>query len=299
MKKYFLATLLLLLGLTASAQQKDLATLNDDFSNPESLGNWNWLHDIENWPAKLDKVEVKDGVLVLEPGTSGWFNDRNAPFLYKEVDGDFDIRARVKASGLQNNISGTPWSLGGLMIRVPKPNTKDDWKPKEENWMFMTTGIAEEPGKQVIETKYTINSRSNLKLRDAKADWVTLRVVRVGNAFIMLYKYDNDKAWTVHDRFYLVDWPQQLQVGFNCYTNSQAIRLGYAPQDSYTFNNTVYSEVGKPDLRFSIDYVRFQKPNISYSVPNDRGKNWLSQVYSNRLVDYSLSNQELAKMLGD
>lgn len=283
---------------TAISQPLSDASLNSNFSSAAELDTWKWLHTTEGWPDKAKKKEVKEGNLILEPGTSGWFADKNAPFLYKEVRGDFDVRTRLRATGLDSDISKTIWSLGGLMVRVPKRGDKTQWKEKEENWMFMTTGVAEESGKQVIETKYTLNSRSNLKLRDAKAEWITMRIVRVGNAFIMLYKYDNDKTWTVHDRFYLVDWPQVLQVGLNCYTNSTAVPSNIAWGDPFKFNNEEFDHLGKLDFRLTVDFVNFTKPAVNYNAANP-GQQWLNQVYTNRLVDYSVSNAEVLKLIGD
>ncbi len=292
----------LLVGLSFSltlfnsfSQSISTSALNASFSKDEELAGWNWLHQTEGWPDKAKRKEIKDGNLLLEPGTSGWFADKNAPFLYKDIRGDFDVRARIRATGVTTDITTTKWSLGGLMVRVPKRTDKTQWKEKEENWMFITTGVAEESGKQVIETKYTLNSRSNLKLRDAKAEWITLRVVRVGNAFIMLYKYDEDKTWTVHDRFYLVDWPPLLQVGLNCYTNSMAVPNNILWGDPFKFNNEEFDHLGKLDFRLTVDFVQFNKPAVNY----DAGNQWLNHVYTNRLVDYSVSNTEILQLLGE
>ncbi len=289
MRKQFLLILLTLLLINSKVTSQSASAsgpdLNDDFSNESSLTKWKWLHETEDWPDKVRKKQFNNGTLELEIGTSGWFADKNAPFLYKEVKGDFDVQARIKASGVNSEISQTIWSLGGLMVRVPKPYGKSQWKPKEENWMFMTTGVAEEPGKQVIETKYTINSRSNLKLRDAKPGWITLRIVRVGNAFIMLYKYDADKKWNVHDRFYLMDWPAILQVGFNGYTNSTAVPGEINWGDPLRFNSETFDHLGKPDFKLTVDKIEFKTPAISYNVDGNPAKQWLNQVYANRLVD--------------
>ncbi|HEY0742663.1 MAG TPA: DUF1349 domain-containing protein [Chryseosolibacter sp.] len=297
--KFFTTLFLLALSFSLGAQTQSSPEANSEFNNASELSNWKWLHQTEGWPNKVRSQTVKDGNLILQMGTSGWFADKNAPFLYKEIAGDFDVRARVRASGVNNPISETQWSLGGLMVRVPKKTGKDQWKPKEENWMFMTTGVAEEPGKQVIETKYTLNSKSNLKLRDAKAEWITLRITRVGNAFIMMYKYDNDKTWNVHDRFYLVDWPPVLQVGLNGYTNSYAVPGNISWGDPFKFNNESFDHLGKPDFVLTVDFVHFAKPNVNYDVSGNPGRQWLNQVYANRLVDYSVSNSEVLELLGD
>jgi regulation of enolase protein 1 (concanavalin A-like superfamily) len=296
---YLLQFTSLFLFTEATGQSISGPELNEDFTTEKYATSWSWLHNTEGWPDKVRKQELKDGVLTLEMGTSGWFADKNAPFLYREIKGDFDVRTRIKASGVNSEKSETLWSLGGLMIRIPKKGNKDQWKPKDENWMFITTGVAEEAGKQVIETKYTLNSRSNLKLRDAKADWIILRVVRVGNSFIMLYKYDDDKKWTVHDRFYLVDWPEVLQVGFNGYTNSNAVPPNILWGDPFKFNSESFDHLGKPDFKLSIDYVYFTKPLVNYNIQGNPGKQWLNQVYTNRLIDYSLSNDELLKIIGE
>lgn len=301
MQKYlFLLQLAVFFCLSeTSAQSNTTFDVSEDFNDEQYTSRWQWLHDTEGWPDKVRHKELNDGILTLEMGTSGWFADKNAPFFYRIVTGDFDVRARIKASGVNTEISQTLWSLGGLMVRVPKPVKKDQWKPRDENWMFMTTGVAEEAGKQVIETKYTLNSKSNLKLRDAQAGWIVLRIVRVGNAFIMLYKYDSDKTWTVHDRFYLADWPQTLQIGLNGYTNSNAVPPNILWGDPFKFNNETFDHLGKPDFKLSVDYVHIKKPAVNYNTPGNPGRQWLNQVYTNRLVDYSLTNAELLKLIGD
>ncbi|MBT1696359.1 DUF1349 domain-containing protein [Fulvivirgaceae bacterium PWU4] len=273
--------------------------LDDDFSSPATMANWKWLHSVEGWPDKVRKTEISNGNLVIEPGTSGWFADKNAPFLFKEVNGDFDVRARVKATGLTADVAQTTWSLGGLMVRVPKKSKKDNWVPRDENWLFMTTGVAEVPGKQVVETKYTLNSRSNLKLRDAKADWITLRIVRVGHAFILLTKYDNDKAWTVQDRFYIADWPPVLQVGFNAYTNSMAVPGNILWGDPFRFNSEIFDHLGKVDFRLTVDFITFKKTRQSFQVAGSPGQTWLNQVSKNTLADHAVSNEEILSLLGD
>jgi regulation of enolase protein 1 (concanavalin A-like superfamily) len=274
-----------------------IETLSDEFNSLSLSDQWKRLDKVEGWPDKLTTIAQKDGQLILEPGTSGWFADMNAPFVFKEVSGDFDVRARIKASGLGSEISQTLWSLGGLMARVPKRTTKEEWRPKEETWIFLTTGVAQEGGKQVIESKYTLNSKSNLKLREGKAGWINLRLVRVGHSFVLLYKYDGDKKWVVHERFYIADLPPVMQVGFNCYTNSEAVDPAVRFRNPFVFNNTVYANVGKPDMRLAIDNIQFSKPRVNFSG-NDPGQSWFNNVSKNNLTDYSLSNEQVLELLG-
>lgn len=278
------------------APTPNLPALNDEFNGRDLTDGWKSFHEVEGWTNKIIKLDVNStskGHLYFEPGTSGWFADQQAPFLFKEVTGDFDVRVRMKVSGREKDLPQTQWSLAGLMARAPKKGGKDTWKRGEENWLFMTTGIAEELGKPVIETKKTISSRSSLKLRAAKLDWIEMRLVRVGPSFVLLYKYDADKTWTVRERFYNVDMPHTLQVGLIGYTNSYAVDNSIKFGDPFTYNNTTYDHLGKPDLAVLIDYIRFQKPKVNF------GGSWLAAVGENNLTDYSISNDELLKLLGE
>ncbi len=289
--RYFFLLMGCMCLLSATAQ--DLSSLNDEFDQT-GLNGWTFLHDVEKWPNKLAVSQVNKGQLVLEPRSSGWFNDANAPFIYKTVTGDFDVQARVRSGGLQGGLSNSPWSLGGLMVRVPRSETADNWSMGRENWLFMTTGIAEKTGEQVVESKYTLNSRSNLKLRPAKAEWITLRIVRVGPVFVLMYRYDGDNTWTIQDRFYVQQWPHRLQVGLNCYTTSS--RDLKPKPDELTYNKTLVDDQGTLDMRLAVDYVRFKRPAISFNGQSPY-ENWYNSVAKNNLADYSLSNEELIKLL--
>ncbi|MEJ8756111.1 hypothetical protein WG947_03825 [Pontibacter sp. H259] len=274
----------------------NLPALNDEFNSAKLTEGWKNFYEVEGWVNKMIKQDVNStskGYLYFEPGTSGWFADQQAPFMFKEITGDFDVRVRMKVSGRKSDVPQSQWSLAGLMARAPKRGGKDTWKPGEENWLFMTTGIAEELGKPVIETKKTISSHSSLKLRPAKLDWIEMRIVRVGPSFVLLYKYDNDKAWTVRERFYNVSMPRTLQVGLIGYTNSYAVDNSVKFGDPVTYNNTIYDHLGNPDLAVRVDYIRFQKPKVDF------GGSWLASVAQNNLTDYSLSNDELLKLLGE
>jgi hypothetical protein len=295
MKELVLVIALFFVGVRVSAQTAP--GWEDNFDGNSLSSAWKKVSDAEGWPDKLTTLSVLNGNLVMEPSTSGWFADLNAPLLYQEVRGDFDVRARVRSSGKTGTLSKTPWSLGGLMVRVPKRYTRDNWQPKEETWLFLNTGVAHEPGKQVIESKYTLNSKSNLKLRDGRFEWITLRIVRAGHSFVLLYKYDQDKKWTVHERFYIADLPPVLQVGLNCYTNSQSV--GADLGNPVLFNSTVYKDNGEADQRLEIDYIKLTKPKVSFQEAGNPMQTWFNNVYKNNLTDYSISNEELLKLLGD
>jgi hypothetical protein len=114
-------------------------------------------------------VDEASGELRLEPYTSGWYEDFHAPFLFREVTGDFVVTARLRADGLDGGVPGVPWSLAGLMVRAPRGVTPATWRPGGEGWLFLTTGVADAPGRPVFETKTTLDSRSTLRLHPARA----------------------------------------------------------------------------------------------------------------------------------
>ena len=271
---------LLLLSLPLFAQE--LAPLSDEFAAKESLAKWTRFDASEGWPDMLKRAEIADGKLVLEPWTSGWYAEFHAPFLFKEVTGSFVATARVRVRGKESEIPSEPWSLAGLMVREARPQSGKAWEPRGENWLFLTTGIAQETGKPVFETKTTVNSRSNLKLAPAKSGWVELRVVRVGPNFILLSKYDGEK-WQVRERFFRTDLPRTVQVGVNVYTGwNSALDFQNDPKK---FNTTVLKD-RKADAILEVDWIRFERPNVP------AGTNLMA------LTDWSTPDAQLLALFG-
>lgn len=249
--------LLLLSSMPGSAQN-----LSDEFSDPGTLSNWTPYHVAEGWPDHMKRMEIKDGNLVLEPWTSGWYAEFHAPFLYKKVAGDFTVTTRLQAKGKNSDLPGQTWSLAGLMVREPRPEGKAGWKPGQENWLFLTTGIAEEPGKPVFESKTTVNSRSRLRLHPARAGWVELRIVRTGSTFTLLYRYPGED-WVTHERFERPDLPKEVQVGLIVYTDWYSAQALH--NDPLRFNSTVIRD-GKPDLVTLVDSVHFGPAEVVSSA---------------------------------
>ena len=275
------------------SDSSDLGALSDEFADASTLSRWRWFHEAEGWPDHVRRADVgrtRAGQLYVEPHTSGWYAEFHGPFLFKMVEGDFDVRARVRAGpALEEGVlpdsalPGQVWSLAGVMVREPRRVTSANWEPRGENWLFLTTGIAEPLGRPVLESKTTVNGRSALKLRPGRAGWVELRVVRLGPTFLLLYRYD-DGAWVLHERFYRPDLPPALQVGLNAYTDwNTAQRAGLTTPQA--FNTTVMVD-GKPDLGLLVDWVRFRRPTRPRGVPLDR------------LADYDFPAAELLRVVG-
>lgn len=274
-----------------------LDDLNEAFTDAASLKRWHRLHQAEDGPDKFKTFQVKDGVLELEPLASGWYADYQAPFIFKPVTGNFDVRAKIKVSGAEKMLPQTEWSLAGLMVRQAKvPGVV--WQPRQENWLFLTTGIAEPKGSPVFETKSTNNSLSNLKLRPAREGWVELRIVRVQASFILLYRYEGE-TWTVLERFYRPLLPQELQVGINAYSGWNGIPAT-VKADPVVFNRTLLTNV-PVDLRVQVAKVHFARPQLNWEKLKEFSKDGFRAHYyslSNLLTDYVISDETLLEIIG-
>lgn len=224
--------------------------LSDEFDRPASLADWQRFDQVEGWPSKIRQVAVRDGMLLLEPATSGWYADFQAPFLFKTVSGDFTAETRLHATGLDQEIPKALWSLAGLMVRAPRVGGMAAWTPNTENWLFITTGIAARPGQPVIETKTTVNSRSELRLHPIASGWVELRITRRGAQFALAYKQTGE--WQTLATFDRPDLPTTVQLGINAYTDWNSTE--HLQNDPKRFNTTALE--GSPDLRVLVDYVR-------------------------------------------
>lgn len=275
-------------------QATDISQLTDEFDGRSLSRTWSQFHHEYGWPSKikvLDVGAITTGALHLQPYSSAWVRDLHAPFLYKTLQGDFDVRARVRVRGLKSDIPGGTWSLGGLMARVPNRSTAENWEPRAENWNFITTGVGHEPGKVMIETKATYNSNSSLKLRPHVSGWVELRLVRVGMSTFALAREGGDGRWRVRDRFYRMDAPPAVQVGLIAYTTSPDIPQ--RPERPETDNQTVERQA-RVDMALDVDWIRFQRPQPQPI------RNWYSQVNgTNPLTDPNLPEAEVLRLLGD
>ena len=238
---------------------EDIAPLSDEFTSSDSLGKWKRFDATEGWPDQVKRVEVADGSLVIEPWTSGWFAEFHAPFFFKEVTGSFVATARVRVRGKEGKVPTEPWSLAGLMVREGRPDSAKKQEPRGENWMFLTTGVANDASKPVFETKTTVNSRSNLRLAPARDGWVELRMVRVGPSFIFLSRYEGE-PWQVRERFYRMDFARTAQVGLCAYTGWNSAQDMH--NDPAKFNATVLKD-RRADVILEVDWIRFSRPSLT------------------------------------
>lgn len=296
MKPALTFALLLSLPTDVAAQpappRTDLSKLNDEFNGSALDGKWTRYDQRYGWPDKLKAIDVGQttpGALHLQPYDSAWVRDRSAPFIFQTVQGDFDVRARIRVRGTGSETPGGTWSLGGLMARVPNGLDSKTWQPRLENWHFITTGVGLDRGRPVTETKGTYNSYSSLKLRPFQSGWVELRLVRVGMTLFALARPDGQSQWQLRDRFYRMEPNPNMQVGLIAYTGSDDVPAG--PEDPVKDNSTV-NKAAKVDMLMDIDWIRFArpKPQVDWS--------WQSQVREHPLADPNMPEGEILKAIG-
>lgn len=268
--------------------------LNDEFEGETLSKDWTLFHAAYGWPDKIKAMDVGKtvkGALHLEPYDSAWVRDLQAPYLFKTVQGDFDVRARVRAKALNGDIPGGTWSLGGLLARVPNGLTAENWEPRRENWHFITTGVGFDRGKQMTETKGTYNSYSSLKLRPYRSGWIELRLVRSGMTLFALARPDEKSPWEVRDRFYRMEPAPVMQVGLVAYTSSDDLKP--APENAAVTNREV-NKTARVDMALEVDWIRFA-PAKPVPVPS-----WYDQVSGgNPLANPNASEAEILAALGD
>ena len=207
------------------------AQLNDEFDDASTLACWTELDAAQGDPAQytvLDIDETNAGMLTLEPThTPGWFQDGDAPFLFKELSGDFVIETHVTALN-RNDLSSPPsqqYNSAGLLVRNGASS------PGDEDWLMYNVGYQDTfVG---TEGKTTEDSQSILTLTPGDHAG-RLRICRLGTDYHMYRWLDDETDWTLEHTYSRPDLPGTLQVGL--------IANGYQPP---------------PDLHARFDYARF------------------------------------------
>lgn len=255
---------------SSAPTRDDLTPLSDEFNDAGALSQWKNLSAVEGWPSQIEQMDVNKtspGTLYLIPYTSTWFEEYHGVFLYKEISGDFMATTRIKANGKHSPVPASAFSLTGIMARTPRDGlTPNTWTAGHENWVFITTGVGHaSEGKPQIETKTTVNSVSDLRLIPSSTDWLDLRVVRVGQTFVMLYRLPGG-SWQLSRCFDRPDMPEQLQVGLNAYTDWQIIATKFSENEG-AFNHILLTgPETHPDLVMRDDYIRFNRPPVPDAV---------------------------------
>lgn len=246
-----------LVGVLAGADD-DIAVHSTEFDSAADLDGWS-EHAPDGFAAKWAPPRVENGALVLEPVSSGWYEDMQAGHLYKEITGDFIVTAAMDVRGLTGPTPQTGFSLAGLFVRAPLAVSAETWEPGRENWLFVSVGTASPAGAPQYEIKTTYNSLSTLKILPREPGPVQLRLARQGELFTVLHKPDGAPSWVVLDQIIRPDLPQTVNVGLTAYSDYANAGASYPDFVDYNVNGAATNGA---DLIAHVDRIEFRRPVI-------------------------------------
>lgn len=254
----FISALALSAALCSAASVSladDIANLSTTFDDAFALEAWS-EHLPEGFTRKWQEPRVEDGKLVLEPVSSGWFEDNQAGHLYHQITGDFVATTRIEVTGTQADLPQTSFSLAGLFIRAPREVSAATWIPGQENWLFFSIGTAAPAGEPHYELKTTMNSLSTLQILPAPTGAVDLRIARHGEIFTLLTRPVGG-MWEVMEQIIRPDLPLVLNVGFTAYADYDSVAPTYP---NFQLYNTEGAPTENADLIARIDSFDIRRP---------------------------------------
>ncbi|MEO1144863.1 MAG: hypothetical protein AAFY26_04575 [Cyanobacteria bacterium J06638_22] len=240
----------------ASTTTDDLSSLSTRFDRPDALQGWQEFQ-VSGWVPKWEPPRIENSQLVLEPRSSGWFEDNTAGHLYREVTGDFIVTTRIKVEGTSTPTPQRSFSLAGLFIREPRTIVAESWMPGNENWLFFSVGTAFPAGRPQFEMKSTYNSLSTLKIADSQEGWTRLRIARSGELFTLLSQEEGSDEWQILDQFIRPDLPETLNVGLTAYADWDSMAPDYPNYQQY---NEQGASTQNPDLIAYVESIDFRRP---------------------------------------
>ena len=298
---FYLFSSILLLVLLVS--QVFAQRVDDDFTSG-ALNNWSNIGTTEGWGVShLQNYDVnasQAGKLVMKPLTSTWYEDRMGGYLYQNVNGNFVFTTIVNVSGSTGSTiaSNSHYSLGGIMVRLPKTlnNGGPGWTAGHENYISLMVGYGDpsgpcSPGAGLhIMVNNTSNSMSNMCLSPVSGGTVQLRIARVNSAIICLSRVNNG-AWQVIHRENRVDFGQDVQVGFatmSDWDKASTYSASFANSHDLTANlspdpSSNYMLGFHPDLTVGFEYAKWNNPTVPANLS---GVDLVSGATDNQLLSF-------------
>ncbi len=281
----------------------------DHFDDICGLQEWIDVQESEGWNIQAlenhDISQTYPGRFMLMPHTVSWYADWRGPLMYKMTSGDFVLTTHLTVTNrAEDDIPGSNYSLGGIMVRNPKTitNGSGDWLPGEEDYVFLSLGRAANnhpscPGCPAphFEVKSTINSSSTLLVSSIDTNVVDIRMVRLSPYVLVLYRFPGH-AWEVHHRYQRGDLQDTVQVGMVTYTDWNKV-FSYEPSfhNSHVLNEDLDPDPSSnpglpfsPNIITSYDFLELQ----SAALPSE----W---VGLNLLNEGEVSDEEILSNYGD
>lgn len=207
---------------TPEPKGPDAAPLNptsDEFNGDSLDSSWNLTR------GDLLDISVSGGELHLVPNKySVWYHEEAGAALWKPLAGNFKITTSVKARSRTNPSQpvGREFQFGGLLAYDPASDSN-------HNYVFVVVGDRGEYGLQV-ETKSTIDSRSEVNAFNWPSGDAELRLCRVGSKFVTYMRAIGATSWTEAYSYERSDLPGTLNVGpfAYAYTSEPDLRASFA-----------------------------------------------------------------------
>ena len=186
---------------------------SDEFAG-DTLADWTLRHQAEATPAQFTVLDINQstaGALTIVPTqTPGWFDDGDAPLVFKNLTGNFAVHTRVTAdsTATPGQPPASDFNSAGLMAR----NASGASGP--ENYVMLNVGRQDDrvAGGVGSETKTTVDSNSTLFI-DAGSNSGDLVLCRIGSAFYSFRWLTSDTGWSETTSASRPDLPATLQVG--------------------------------------------------------------------------------------
>ncbi len=252
--------------------------LSDEFEG--STLNPAWSH----YQSSLYTSQVAGGTLIMNidpmacSNNCPWFHAQSAGFIYKMVEGDFDVTTLVQAVQATGEHAGedidNDTQLAGLMAR--------DGSAASENYVFNVAGTRFDIAS--VETKSTTNDNSGTIEHFVIGSTRTeLRMTREGDTFTMYSRDIGATTWILRSIFVRSDLPSTLQVGVIAYAfESYPVNLS-AQFDYVRFagGNTINAWLGGNGLwSTSSKWSLNQVPDSSHHVIIDNTQAQIIEILS-------------------
>ncbi|MCE9596137.1 MAG: hypothetical protein K8S98_18260 [Planctomycetes bacterium] len=204
------------------SQRSSLLALSDDFEGAQIASAW--LYDNPS----LAQFAQGGGALSITPTASGltsiWFDDSEGPLIYKQVTGDFTVRATLHARDTvaPNAPPPQPYRLGGLLVRNPNGSSGD------LDWVHVAIGGGDASVPIAVEDKTTVDSSSDFVLHPLLTADAEVRIRRRGVDFELHWRPIGTTTWTALRVHHRPDLPATVDVGLMAYSASTPPRLRLA-----------------------------------------------------------------------